>query len=169
MDELDLFRLCFRNFLLSGEGQEIERAMISISNDVARVIGELPSDHKIRLIGHAPSLRILLGSIVVLTTECLSEKIALSSKMTMSRFVSILMGSSQIKEYLSGNYQLSEQTKGQPIPLHEDLVSKFSSMYQRIRNAPLAVDRTIYDVLSLPTGIALPSSTCIKLAEKSKH
>ncbi|ESU39405.1 Hypothetical protein DHA2_151606 [Giardia duodenalis] len=167
MDELDLFRLCFRNFLLSGEGQEIERAMISISNAVARVIGELPSDHKIRLIGHAPSLRILLGSIVVLTTECLSEKIALSSKMTMSRFVSILMGSSQIKEYLSGNYQLSEQTKGQPIPLHEDLVSKFSSMYQRIRNAPLAVDRTIYDVLSLPTGIALPSSTCIKLAEKA--
>ncbi|EFO64956.1 Hypothetical protein GLP15_782 [Giardia lamblia P15] len=167
MDELDLFRLCFRNFLLSGEGQEIERAMISISNAVARIINELPSDHRLQLIGHAPSLRILLGSIVVLTTECLSEKIAPSSKMTMSRFVSILMGSSQIKEYLSGNYQLSKQAKGQPVPLHDDLVSKFSSMYQRIRNAPLAVDRTIYDTLALPAGIPLPSSACIKLAERT--
>lgn len=167
MDELDLFRLCFSNFLLSGEGQEIERAMISISNAVARVISELPDDHKIQLIGHAPSLRILLGSIVVLTTECLSEKIPLSSKMTQSRFVSILMGSSQVKEYLSGNYQLSEAADGKHAPLHDDLVLKFSSMYQRIKNAPLAVDRTIYDTLSLSMGIALPSSVCIKLAEKA--
>lgn len=165
MDELDLFRLCFSNFLLSGEGQEIERAMISISNALARIINELPNEHKVQLIGHAPSLRILLGSIVVLTTECLSEKISLSSKMTQSRFVSILMGSSQIKEYLSSNYQASELSHELPVPLHDDLVAKFSSIYQRVRNAPLAVDRTIYDTLSLSSGIALPPSICIKLAD----
>ncbi|TNJ28205.1 hypothetical protein GMRT_14357 [Giardia muris] len=162
--ELELIRTCLHHFLLSGEGQVIERVMVCMSHALTEFIHTLEPHIRAQLVDEGSALTLLICSLIMVNTETMTGKVSKSSQMTENSFVSVLMGAEPVRRWLSNNFQRAERGEEPPPIQHEAFEAKLRRFYHEVRTTPIMLLRTAYSTLSSPSRIAVTKNVALSQA-----
>lgn len=181
--EADLFRRCMQPFLLSGEGQAVERAISSIG----RAVAQFAERHGGALMQDSSVLTLVLCSLIMVNTETLSGKINVKNRMTLGSFLNVLLTAEPIKRLIERanqqDYEVGrkiarlsprpalpvreaagmQQTlaslrrERDALPTKENMAAKLTGMYESVRKRPFLIARSIYDPVRQAESIPLDS------------